>query len=142
MAETHRYSVSVAAAVVREDGRFLAIQRRDNGHWEPPGGVLEPGESLLDGLLREVREETGLTVEPGQLSGVYQNMSQDIVAMVFRCTAASGQRTTSDETSRVEWLSPNQFKELMTEAYAVRLLDAVEPNEDTPVRSHDGRNLL
>jgi 8-oxo-dGTP diphosphatase len=142
MAETHRYSVSVAAAVVREDGRFLAIQRRDNGHWEPPGGVLEPGESLLDGLLREVREETGLTVEPGQLSGVYQNMSQNIVAMVFRCTAASGQRTASDETSRVEWLSPNQVKELMTEAYAVRLLDAVEPNEDTPVRSHDGRNLL
>src|SRR6187200_2359982 len=97
--ETHRWSVSVAGAVVREDGKMLAIKRRDNGHWEPPGGVLESGEPMQEGLVREVLEETGLTVKAERLSGVYQNLERDIVALVFRCRAVTGDLRHSDETS-------------------------------------------
>jgi 8-oxo-dGTP diphosphatase len=141
MAETHRYSVSVAAAVVREDGRFLAIQRRDNRHWELPGGVLEPGEEASAGAVREVEEETGLVVEPIRLSGVYQNVARDIVALVFLARYVSGELRTSDESVRVGWLAEDQVRDLMTEAYAVRLLDAQQKG-DTPVRAHDGVRLL
>jgi 8-oxo-dGTP diphosphatase len=56
------HSVSVAAVVLDGHGRALAVRRRDNGHWEPPGGVLELGEAIHDGLRREVEEETGLLV--------------------------------------------------------------------------------
>src|SRR6201999_4270975 len=80
-----RHSVSVSGVIIDEQGRALLIQRRDNHHWEPPGGVLELAESIEDGLRREVREETGLDVEPGALSGVYKNMSRGIIALVFRC---------------------------------------------------------
>ena len=45
---------------------------RDNHHWEPPGGVLELAGSIEDGLRREVREETGVDIEPDTLSGVYK----------------------------------------------------------------------
>ena len=78
------HSVSVAAAVVEAD-RLLGVRRRDNGRWEPPGGVLELGETIHDGLVREVLEETGLVVEPDYLTGVYKNMRHGIVALVFRC---------------------------------------------------------
>jgi 8-oxo-dGTP pyrophosphatase MutT (NUDIX family) len=65
MAESSpRHSVSVAAAIVDESGQLLAVRRRDNGHWEPPGGILELHETIPAGLVREVREETGLEVEP------------------------------------------------------------------------------
>jgi 8-oxo-dGTP pyrophosphatase MutT (NUDIX family) len=43
----------------------LLIKRRDNGQRQIPGGVLELGESIHAGLIREVHEETGLLVEPG-----------------------------------------------------------------------------
>ena len=69
MADTWRFSVSVAGAVIDDSGRLLAIQREDNGHWEPPGGLVEPGESLIDTLVREVLEETGVHVEPGSTHG-------------------------------------------------------------------------
>ena len=70
-----RHSVSVAAVVVDHDGRVLVARRRDNGRWEPPGGVLELDESIPEGLRREVYEETGLTVYPDALTGVYKKTS-------------------------------------------------------------------
>ena len=76
MATGPRHSVSVAAAIIAEDGTVLAIERRDNNHWEPPGGILELDEGPLDGLRREVLEETGLHIEPIALSGVYKNMQR------------------------------------------------------------------
>jgi 8-oxo-dGTP diphosphatase len=142
MTDTHRFSVSVAAAVIRDDGKMLAIKRRDNGHWEPPGGVLDAGESLTDALVREVAEETGYTVSAGPLSGVYQNMERDIVALVFRCHVVSGDPRVSDETTEVGWLNRAEIRELMADAYAVRLLDALQPERLPRIRTHDGVTVL
>ena len=57
------HSVSVAGVIVDAQNRALLIQRRDNGKWEPPGGVLEREETIPEALQREVLEETGLVAE-------------------------------------------------------------------------------
>ncbi|MGW3400409.1 NUDIX hydrolase [Streptomyces zhihengii] len=137
---TPLHSVSVAGAVVREDGRLLAIRRADNGTWELPGGVLELTEAPEEGVVREVWEETGVRVEVDELTGVYKNITRGIVALVFRCKPSGGAERTSDESTAVEWLTPEQVSERMTEVYAVRLLDAVD-GAGPHVRSHDGRQL-
>ncbi|WP_274558547.1 NUDIX hydrolase [Streptomyces spiramyceticus] len=138
---TPKHSVSVAGAVLREDGRFLAIRRADNGTWELPGGVLELTESPEEGVCREVWEETGIHVEVDQLTGVYKNTSRGIVALVFRCKPSGGTERTSTESTAVDWLTPEEVAERMSEVYAVRLLDAL--GGDGPhVRSHDGKHLI
>jgi 8-oxo-dGTP diphosphatase len=143
MAESARHSVSVAAAVMSEDGRVLAIRRRDNGHWEPPGGILEIDETITEGLIREVLEETGVTVEIDRLSGVYKNMTKGIVALVFRCHPAGGAAGSTPEASEVAWLTGDEVRERMDEAFAIRLLDAMEISGLAPaVRVHDGTKLL
>ncbi len=58
-------AVSVAAALLEKEGRFLVAQR-SNGLWEFPGGKQEPGESLGQALVREMKEELDLTVAAGQ----------------------------------------------------------------------------
>jgi 8-oxo-dGTP diphosphatase len=136
-----RHSVSVAAVIVDDRGRFLAIRRADNGRWEPPGGVLELNESIEEGLAREVHEETGLRVKPVALTGVYKNMRRGIVALVFRCQVLSETARTTGETDEVRWLTPEQVGRQMDEAYRVRLLDALSP-ESPHVRTHDGVNLI
>ena len=142
MAESSpRHSVSVAAAVVNQAGELLAVRRRDNGHWEPPGGVLELDETIQAGLIREVHEETGLQVEPEALSGVYKNMRRGIIALVFRCRIVGGEPRPTSEANRVAWLSPDQVRELMDEAYATRLLDALNAGP-AAIRAHDGLSLL
>ncbi|MGW0367176.1 NUDIX hydrolase [Streptomyces sp. NPDC002990] len=137
---TPRHSVSVAGAVVRDDGRLLAIRRADNGAWELPGGVLELEETPEDGLRREVLEETGIHVEVDELTGVYKNIAVGVVALVFRCKPSGGTERASVETTAVQWLTPEEVSERMSEAYAIRLLDALDAN-GPHVRSHDGRRL-
>jgi 8-oxo-dGTP diphosphatase len=142
MAESSsRHSVSVAAAIVDEGGQLLAVRRRDNGHWEPPGGILELDETIHAGLVREVHEETGLEVEPQALSGVYKNMRRGIVALVFRCRIVGGEPRPTREAEQVSWLSPDEVRNLMDEAYATRLLDALRAGP-AAIRAHDGLSLL
>jgi 8-oxo-dGTP diphosphatase len=100
-----RHSVSVAAAIIDHAGRLLVVRRRDNGHWEPPGGVLELDETIQAGLLREVREETGLEVELEALTGVYKNMRRGIIALVFRCRIVGGEPGATTEVQEVAWLT-------------------------------------
>jgi 8-oxo-dGTP diphosphatase len=140
--ESPRHSVSVAGVVIDGDGRALIIQRRDNAHWEPPGGILERNESITDGLLREVKEETGLTVEPTALTGVYKNMSRGIIALVFRCRAVGGELTKNAEVTGFRWVRESDVSSIMSEAYAVRILDAFQPQTVPAIREHDGVKLL
>ncbi|WP_445408404.1 NUDIX hydrolase [Streptomyces albidoflavus] len=135
--------MSVAGVIVDDHGRALLIKRRDNGHWEPPGGVVEPGETLPDALQREVLEETGIKIAlPATLTGVYKNMTGLIVSLVFRCQAIDGQPTTGDETKALRWVTRDQVGELANEAYAIRVLDALDAVSPPAVRAHDGVKLV
>lgn len=133
----------MAAIIVDDDGRVLMTQRRDNGKWEPPGGVLELDEPILDGVRREVLEETGLQVEPDRLTGVYKNMVRGIVALVFRAHIIDGTPATStEEAARLAWLTPDQIRQYCDEAYAIRALDALIAVGGPAIRAHDGVHLI
>lgn len=76
-----------AAAVIPDaQGRVLLVQHSYGMlNWEIPGGMAEPGESVLETALREVREETGLFVEPRRLTGIYYEPHNDFHHFVFLC---------------------------------------------------------
>jgi 8-oxo-dGTP diphosphatase len=137
-----RHSVSVSGVITDDHGRALLIQRRDNQHWEPPGGVLELGETIQDGLRREIREETGLDIEPDALTGIYKNMTRGIIALVFRCKITGGELATTDEVAAFRWATGADIAGLTDEAYAVRVLDALHGGHPTAVRHHDGVHLI
>lgn len=133
--------MSVAAAIVDDRHRVLAIRRRDNSKWEPPGGTLELEETPIDGLRREVKEETGLEVVPGPLTGVYKNMTRGIIALVFRCESDGATPVPTNEAAEVRWMNRSEIEQLLDPAYACRLLDALET--DAPkIRVHDGVTVI
>lgn len=131
-----QHSVSVAGIVFDDQGRVLAIRRRDNNQWQPPGGVLELGETFEEGVRREVLEETGIHVRVGRLTGVYKNMNMRVVALVFRCTAVGGTPQATDESQEVQWLDVADAIALMPPTFAVRVEDATLPT--AAHRTHDG----
>jgi hypothetical protein len=106
---------------------------------ERPGSGTGNAQQL--GRLPRGQGVDGLTVEPDYLTGVYKNMRHGIVALVFRCHIVSGQPSPTAEASEVAWLTPAQVAELMNEAYATGLLDALQSGPPS-VRIHDGVALL
>lgn len=142
MSDTPRHSVSVAAAIFDDSGEnVLLIKRRDNGRWEPPGGVLELDETIEDGLRREVREETGAEIAVRQLTGVYKNMSRGIVAMVFRAEITSPPYASSKEAAAVAWVGVATLPSLTEEVYCTRLTDALHAG-GPHIRAHDGNRMI
>jgi 8-oxo-dGTP diphosphatase len=110
--DQHIHSVSVAGVVVDDAGRVLVIQRRDNGRWEASGGILERDETF-EGVIREVAEETGMTVEVERLTGVHKNMTRGIVAPVYRCHPVAGIAAPTVASVAVAWMTPEQVAERM-----------------------------
>ena len=76
--EPTELGLSVSAMVWR-DREILLMRRSDNGHWGLPGGFVELGESVANAARREVVEETGWSVEIGQLIGVYSDPATQVV---------------------------------------------------------------
>lgn len=104
-----------AAAFVLHNGAVLLTRRSDNGNWTMPGGAHDPGESLSRTAVRETLEETGITVRPTAVAGIYSDprhvihyTSDDEVrqefTVVYRADYLTGEPTTSSETTHVEWV--------------------------------------
>jgi phosphatase NudJ len=85
------------AAVIERDGRYLMVEETDG--WNPervlnqPAGHVDPGESILEAVVRETREETGLAFTPEALVGVYQLQArngQDYCRVCFAGSVPEG----------------------------------------------------
>lgn len=113
---------SVVAIVHDDQGRVLMIHKTDNDRWALPGGGHEPGESIADTVVREVKEETGYDVEVETITGTYTNprhvMAYDDgevrqqFSIAFRARLVGGEKRTSSESDEVEWLTPEQIDRL------------------------------
>src|SRR5256885_643183 len=85
------------------------------GEWSIPGGRLETGESMREGVVREVREETGLTVEPAELLGVYDRLLRDEAARIlyhyvlidFLCLRVAGELHADGDAEDARWFTPD-----------------------------------
>lgn len=140
--DTPQHSVSVAGVILDATAsHVLLIQRRDNGRWEPPGGVLELEEAIEDGLRREIKEETGADITVDTLTGVYKNMRRGIVALVFRCSALTEPLSSTAEAAVVAWVPVTDIEDLMNSAYSVRVMDAVRGGI-VSIRAHNGTRLV
>ena len=91
--------------------------------------------------MREVLEETGYAVLPEQLTGVYKHMGLGVVALVFRCRLVGGEARINDEAGEVLWLDSEKAAAQMTEAFAVRVTDALA-GPWPHIRHHDGTHML
>ena len=85
--------------------------------WSIPGGVLEVGELVREATIREAREETGLTVEPGELLGVYDRVLRDTeqrvqyhyVLIDFLCRRVAGDLAAASDAAEVRWFTREEL---------------------------------
>jgi ADP-ribose pyrophosphatase YjhB (NUDIX family) len=103
-------------AVIIDDARVVLVKRAHpplQAEWSIPGGVLEVGELVREAAIREAREETGLTVEPGALLGVYDRVLRGAdgrvqyhyVLIDFLCCRVAGDIAAASDAAEVRWFT-------------------------------------
>lgn len=116
--------LAVSAAVIR-DGKVLVARRARQpamGLYTLPGGVVEAGETLVEAVRREIREETSLTIEPVALAGYREaiiragddRVERHFVILCFAARWVSGEPLPNEELAELRWLLPSELAGLKT----------------------------
>jgi 8-oxo-dGTP diphosphatase len=114
--------VGVGAIIIEQD-RVVLVKRGHaplQGAWSIPGGVLEIGETLRQATAREVLEETGLTVEIGELLGVYDHIVREsgqrtryhYVLIDFLCRRIAGDLKAGGDAAEARWFARRELTQL------------------------------
>ncbi|WP_262177140.1 NUDIX hydrolase [Saccharococcus sp. Marseille-Q5394] len=117
--------VACGGLVEDREGNMLIV-KTEHGGWVFPGGQVEVGENLMDGVIREVKEESGIDVEVSHLIGVYTNSAiykwydgvTDVPTKImfdFACKPVGGELCTSDETSDCKWVPKDEVLAYITQ---------------------------
>ena len=109
-------------ALIFENGKILLVERGQEplkGYWSIPGGIVETGEKLVEGIRREVAEETGLNVDPYCMFEIFERVIPDAegkaeyhyVLIDYLCRRLSGEPAAASDASRVEWVAEQNLRE-------------------------------
>jgi ADP-ribose pyrophosphatase YjhB (NUDIX family) len=123
-------------AVIVDEGRVLLVRRGTEpmlGQWTLPGGLLEVGEPLLAGVVREVMEETGLTVEPIELIELLDRIQREgervryhFIIADYLCRIAGGELQAASDADAVRWVERvewNSHSALKIDPVTVRVIE-------------------
>ncbi|MGI9058279.1 MAG: NUDIX domain-containing protein [Ktedonobacteraceae bacterium] len=128
---------AASAVVMNNEGKILLHRRSDSNTWSLPGGTMEIGESISETVKREVKEETGLDIEPEYIIGIYSN-PEHIVAysdgevrqefsICFSCKIVRGNLKVSEESFELAFFTPQEIEQLnMHEAMRLRIKHYLE----------------
>ena len=134
------------SAVILGPAGVLLQHRSDNCLWGLPGGAVEPGESVRFAIAREVREETGLEVEPFRLIGIYSDPDHHqvigypdgnvihYVSACFECRITGGTIDPGPESLACEWFHPDRPPVDLMPVARVRIRDALVRQEAAFIR--------
>lgn len=102
--------------IIERNGRILLGKRADwtrsPGKWSFPAGFVERGEVVEQAAIREVREESGLTIEVGPVLAVLSETGEPVVLLVYPATSVIGESTPGDDFTDIGWFAPDDLPQL------------------------------
>jgi 8-oxo-dGTP diphosphatase len=127
-----RPMVGVGGVVILQ-GRALLIRRGGpplQGQWSIPGGMLEVGETLIEGVRRELIEETGVEVKVGKLIEVFERINLDtagktryhFVILDYLCEAIRGEARAGSDVTDVAWVAAGELGKYSLTETATRVI--------------------
>ncbi|HEC67074.1 MAG TPA: NUDIX domain-containing protein [bacterium] len=137
-----KFTIGVFAIILNQEKEVLLVHRRDYDLWNLPGVGLESGESPWEGVVREVKEETGLDVEVIKMVGLYFKPTKDELVMQFECKVIDGQLTLNDEADKIEYFALRKLPKNTVPKQVGRIKDYFESKGFLVMKNQSGKSSI
>ena len=135
---TYNYKIGVFAIIFDEYERVLLCHRRDYDLWNLPGGGLEEKEAPWEGVIREIKEETGLDAEVKRLSGIYFKPNSNEIVFAFICKVVGGKISLSDEADQIEYFNIKDIPKNTSPKQIERIYDTLANQDNVILKVQTG----
>lgn len=137
-----KFTIGVFGIIRDEDNRVLFCLRNDYDMWNLPGGALEKGESPWEGVIREVKEETGLDVKVIRLAGIYSKTDKSDIVFSFECKIIAGKIILNAEAKDIQYFAFNEIPQNTSRRQVERVRDLLENKEKFIMRIQIGKSSI
>lgn len=137
-----QFTIGEFGIIFDDKNRVLLCHRCDYDLWNLPGGGLEAGESPWEGVIREVKEETGFDVEVMKLSGIYSKPDKDEVVFSFICKIIDGHVLLNDEADKIEYFAIDALPPNTAPKQVERIKDALVDSGTVVLKIQTGKSSI
>jgi ADP-ribose pyrophosphatase YjhB (NUDIX family) len=135
-----KFTIGVFGIIKDSKNRILLCLRNDYDLWNLPGGGLEKGETPWEGVVREVREETGFNVRIIKLIGIYSKPDKNEVVFSFECKIINGKLTLNNEAKDIQYFSLNRIPKNTVKKQVERIEDFLKKNKKLVLKIQTGQS--
>lgn len=136
------FTIGVFAIILNKDSEVLLCHRLDYDLWNLPGGKLEKNETPEMGVIREVKEETGLNVVVKKITGVYAKKEKKEIVFSFLCEVVGGKIILSDEADKINYFKINSIPKNFPPKQLERLRDYFDNQNKIHYKLQEGKSSL
>ena len=138
----NKFTIGAFGIIVDKENRILLVHRNDYDLWNLPGGGLDSGESPWAGVIREVKEETGLDVKVSKLLGVYSKPEKDEIVFNFECKVVAGELTLNEEARDLKYFALQEIPENTSPKQVERIKDFYQDNNQLVMKIQEGKSTI
>ena len=138
----NKFTIGAFGIIVDKENRILLVHRNDYDLWNLPGGGLDSGESPWAGVIREVKEETGLDVKVSKLLGVYSKPEKDEIVFNFECKVVGGKLTLNEEARDLKYFALQEIPENTSPKQVERIKDYYQDNDQLVMKIQEGKSTI
>lgn len=137
-----QFTIGVFGIIFDEQKRVLLVHRTDYDLWNLPGGRLESGEAPWEGVIREIKEETGFEAEVIKIAGVSFKPDKNNIVFTFLCKALGGQSTLSRESDKIEYFEIDNIPKNTVIKQLERIKDVLHNSDEVILKIQTGKTSI
>ena len=137
-----QFIIGAFGIIFNEQRQVLLVHRRDYDLWNLPGGTLDDFESPKNGVIREVKKETGLEIKVLKLLGVYNKENKNNMAFSFLCKVIGGEITLNDEADKIKYFEIDKLPLNTVPKQVERIQDAISSPSEIIFKTQSGKSAI
>lgn len=137
-----QFTIGVFGIIRNAQNEILLCHRTDYDLWNLPGGTLEHGESPWEGVVREVKEETGFDVVVERIASIGNKIEKNEIVFTFVCSIVGGTSTLNNEADQITYFAVDKIPHNTSPRQVTRIKEFMDNPEELVLKNEEGKSSI